>query len=121
MRLPGSSVLCTVGTACTMSAVGSTETHRALVTNSPFAVAFAAVDAGLVEVDTERSTAAEPLFVRVEAGRAGESISVQEIDAAYGERLRADMGIRSLPRERLSPHVITDVAAPLPHDLERGG
>ncbi len=104
-----------------MSAVGSTETHRALVTNSPFAVAFAALDAGLVEVDAERSTASEPLFVRVEAGRVGEPISVQEIEGTYGERLRADMGIRSLPRERLSPHVITDVAAPLPHDLERGG
>ncbi|HVU04006.1 MAG TPA: hypothetical protein VHE30_19740 [Polyangiaceae bacterium] len=121
MRLPASSVLCTVGTACTMSAVGSTETHRALVTNSGNAIAFAALDAGLVEVDVARSTAAEPRFVRVEPGRAGEPIAVAEIEATWGARLRADMGIRALPRERLAPQVITDVAAPLPHDLERGG
>lgn len=121
MRLPSDRVLVTIGTSCTVSAVGTTETHRALVKRSPLAIAFAAVDAGLVEVDTGKSTAAEPRFVRAGGSSAGEPVSVQEIETTWGERLRAGMGIRTLPRERMASHVVTDVAAPLPHDLESGG
>jgi 3-oxoacyl-[acyl-carrier-protein] synthase II len=121
MQLPATRVLCTIGTPCTVSAVGTTETHRALVTRSRSAMAFAAFDAGLVDVDVAGSTAAEPRFVRREASRQGEAISVDEIDATWGERLRASMGIRRLSRERMAPHIATDIAAPLPHDLEEGG
>jgi 3-oxoacyl-[acyl-carrier-protein] synthase II len=103
-----------------MSATGSTETHRALVTRSRTAIGFAAVDAELVAVDLARSTAAEPRFARI-GERAGEAISLEEIEATWGARLRASMGIRRLPRERIAEHVGTDVAAPLPHDLESGG
>jgi 3-oxoacyl-(acyl-carrier-protein) synthase len=104
-----------------MSAVGSTETYRALVTRSADAIAFAAFDVGLVDADLERSTASEPRFVRTESGRAGTPISTAEIETEFGARLRAGMGIRSLQRDRIAPHVITDIAAPLPHDFETGG
>ena len=119
MRLPPSSVLCTIGTPCTMSAVGSTETHRALVAHSKDAIGFAAFDAGLVDV--ELGSGPEPRFVGREAPHAGEPLGVDRIEALWGERLRASMGIRRLPSERLGPHVPTDFAAPLPHDLEEGG
>ena len=121
MRVPASQVLCTIGTPCTLSAVGSTETHRALVAKSPLAIAFAAYDAGLITFDLARSTAAEPCFVHAFGERAGQAISVPEIDAAWGDRLRSDSGIRRMPRARMASHLLTDIAAPLPHDLEEGG
>jgi len=121
MRVPASQVLCTIGTPCTLSAVGSTETHRALVTRSPLAIGFAAYDAGLVAFDLARSTAAEPCFVHASGELAGEPVSIQTIEATWGARLRSSMGIRRLSRERLAPHLLTDIAAPLPHDLEEGG
>lgn len=104
-----------------MSAVGSTETHRALIARSRKAIGFAALDAGLVRVDLARSTAAEPHFARAGGERDGQPISLEEIEATWGERLRAHMGIRRLPEDRVAPHIVTDVAAPLPHDLETGG
>lgn len=107
----------TVGTACTMSAVGSSETHRALVEQSPYASAFSAMDAGLVTV-ADASTAEAPRFLLVEDGS---EVSAEQIEARFGERLRAQRGIRRYPREKLASHVLTDIAAPLPHDLEDGG
>jgi 3-oxoacyl-[acyl-carrier-protein] synthase II len=102
-----------------MSAVGSTETHRALVTRSPLFVGFAALDAGLVEVDLGSSTAAEPVFVRKEGDRT--RLSLAQIEAEWGAQLRANLGIRRLASNKMAPHVPLDVAAPLPHDLEDGG
>jgi hypothetical protein len=104
-----------------MSAVGSSETHRAQVTNSPKLLGFAALDAGLVGIDLERATALEPCFVHADGERAGDPIPDAEIAARWGEQLRAGMGIRALPRSLVAEHVLTDVAAPLPHDLETGG
>ncbi len=102
-----------------MSAVGSTETHRATVLGLPTAIGFAAFDAGLVDVDLQRSRAAEPLFVHgAGSPNAGQPISVAEIERSFGAQLRAQMGIRQVGRDRVAPHVLTDVAAPLPHDLE---
>jgi 3-oxoacyl-[acyl-carrier-protein] synthase II len=121
MRLPGKRVLCTVGTPCSVSAVGSSETHRALVAGSRNAIGFAAFDAGLVDIDVERSTAAEPRFLHASGPSRGQGASIDEIDAAFGERLRAGMGIRRVDPAKLAPHVVTDIAAPLPHDLEDGG
>ena len=43
-------VLVTVGTACTISAVGSTETYQARVAQSEEFLPLAAFDAGLVEI-----------------------------------------------------------------------
>jgi hypothetical protein len=115
-------VLVTVGTPCSMSAVGSTETHRATVLGLPTAIGFAAFDAGLVDIDLGRSRAAEPLFVHgAGSSEAGSPISVAEIERRFGAQLRGNMGIRQVGRERVAPHVLTDVAAPLPHDLEGVG
>src|SRR5690348_3670753 len=100
MKLPCDRVLVTVGTPCTVSAVGTTETHRALVKRSPDAIAFAACDAGLVEVDLDKSTAAEPRFVRASGALRGAPMSAAEIDAEWGSALRANMGIRALPEDR---------------------
>jgi 3-oxoacyl-(acyl-carrier-protein) synthase len=102
-----------------MSAVGSTETHRALVTESADAIGFAAFDAGLVDIDS--SAGAEPRFIALEPGRRGETLTVDQIDALWGERLRGGMGIRPFPPEKLAPHIPVDLAATLPHDLEDGG
>lgn len=104
-----------------MSAVGSTEAHRALATRSPLFIGFAAFDAGLVDIDVERSTAGAPVFVRGSGEHRGEPIALADIEASWGERLRLDLGIRRLPRESILPHLAADLAAPLPHDLERGG
>ena len=102
-----------------MSAVGSTETHRALIRQTRNAIGFAAFDAGLVDI--EPGSGAEPRFVGREATYAGEPLGIDRIEELWGEKLRAGMGIRRLSRERLGPHVPTDIAAPLPHDLEEGG
>src|ERR1700760_4887197 len=56
-------VLVTVGTAYTMSAVGSTETYQALVAQSEEFLPLAAFDAGLVELD--------PAAARVRRGPRG--------------------------------------------------
>jgi 3-oxoacyl-[acyl-carrier-protein] synthase II len=120
-RLPAHQVLVTVGTPCTMSAVGSSEAHRARVAGDPRAIAFAACDAGLVSVDAKRSDAESPRFVRGGGGRDGDPISVEEIESTWGAILRERMGIRRLPRERMAEHIASDIAAPLPHDLEEGG
>jgi 3-oxoacyl-[acyl-carrier-protein] synthase II len=120
-RLPAKQVLVTVGTPCTMSAVGSSETHRASVVGDKQAIAFAACDAGLVAVDPDRSCASDPLFVHGTGGRRGHPITVGEIEARWGPTLREGMGIRRLPGDRVAEHVLSDIAAPLPHDLEQGG
>ena len=111
-------VLVTVGTLCSVSSVGTTETHRAVALNSSQVDGFAAFDAGLV--DFAGGTAERPKFVRLGEG-SGESIGVDEISEEFGARLRTGMGIRPLAREQLADHVLCDVAAPLPHDLESGG
>jgi 3-oxoacyl-(acyl-carrier-protein) synthase len=102
-----------------MSAVGSTETHRALVTQSADAIGFAAFDAGLVDID--HGTGPEPRFIGRDGPHAGEPLTAERIEQLWGERLRASMGIRRLSRDRIAPHVPTDIGAPLPHDLEDGG
>ena len=73
------------------------------------------------DVDLERSTAEQPVFIRAGGERQGQPVRVEEIEAEWGSRLRADMGIRHVAAERLGPQVCSDIAAPLPHDLEEGG
>src|SRR5262245_40573179 len=110
-KLSTDQVLVTVGTPCTMSAVGSTETFLARVAGTPNFIAHAAFDAGLVDFDGE--------VLRWTAD--GSSASLKEIEARSGQVLRANLGIRSI-RDRLgSNDAITDIAAPLPHDLDDGG
>lgn len=110
-----------IGTLNSVSGVGTSETHRALVTGNANFIGFAALDAGLVEVDAERSTAERPRFLSLSAEDAGAELSLSAIEARWGKRLRASMGIRELSKEGLAPHSFADIAAPLPHDLEYGG
>ncbi len=105
-------VLVTIGTPCAMSAVGSSETFQARATNAPDFIALAAFDAGLVEFDGEQ----------LKWVANGQPTTLSEIEARHGEQLRANLGIRSIRNyfgEQVS--LETDIAAPLPHDLETGG
>src|SRR5690349_10907713 len=112
MRLPASRVLCTIGTPCTMSAVGSTETHRALATANASAIGFAAFDAGLVDVSPDSLASSEPRFVHRTGPERGAPVSLDQIESAWGDQLRRSMGIRALSRDRLAAHIPTDLAAP---------
>jgi 3-oxoacyl-[acyl-carrier-protein] synthase II len=103
-----------------MSAVGSTETHRALVNGSPDAIGFAAFDAGLVDIDP-RSSHDEPVFVERTGSEAGASLAIAEIERRFGARLREEMGIRPVGANRRPAHVSSDLAASLPHRLEEEG
>ncbi len=117
--LSADKVLVTVGTACTISAVGSTETYQALVSGSPEFIALAAFDAGLVEFGADGS--AEDLRWATGDG-AGEKTTPAEIEVLHGTALRTHLGIRRID-DRLpsTTKAVTDIAAPLPHDLEDGG
>jgi 3-oxoacyl-[acyl-carrier-protein] synthase II len=112
--LPAHQVLVTVGTPCTMSAVGSTETARAAVEGAPELVALSAFDAGLVELavgDDGAITATWP---------DGTPAPLADIAARHGATLEAERGIRVVAEliERGAP---VDVAARLPHGLVDGG
>jgi hypothetical protein len=110
--LSSDQVLVTIGTPCSMSAVGSTETFKARVTNAPEFIACAAFDAGLVDFDGDK----------LKWTANGEITTLAEIETRYGAQLRANLGIRSI-RDRFAANIQleTDIAAPLPHDLETGG
>jgi 3-oxoacyl-[acyl-carrier-protein] synthase II len=112
--LPAHQVLVTVGTPCTVSAVGTTETARALLEGAPELIAFAAFDAGLVDL----AVGAEGGIVATWAD--GAPASLEEIAARHGTQLAADRGIRVVP-ELLDRGAEVDVAAALPHDLADGG
>ncbi len=107
-------VLVTIGTPCSMSAVGGTATTRALVDASPDLIVHAAFDAGLVEL----SIGAGGMLAAAWAD--GSPATADSIETRHGDLLRAGMGIRRID-EYVGRDVPTDVAAPLPHDLARGG
>lgn len=115
--LTADKVLVTVGTPCSISGVGSTETFHARVTGAPELIAFAAFDAGLVELELAGDGA---LQARWRDG--GEPASLEAIEARHGARLRAGLGIRHVPElTAAGSAAVTDIAAPLPHDLGSGG
>jgi 3-oxoacyl-[acyl-carrier-protein] synthase II len=49
--LTADKVLVTIGTPCSVSAVGSTETYRARAARSAQFIAYAAFDAGLIDIE----------------------------------------------------------------------
>ena len=110
--LKSDQVLVTVGTPCSMSAVGGTETFLARVCNAPDFIALAAFDAGLVDIDKDKYAWSDT----------GEATTLAEIEARYGAQLRGNLGIRSI-RDRFDARIKldTDIAATLPHELESGG
>lgn len=102
-----------------MSAVGSTETYNARVAGSAEFIAFAAFDAGLVDLEPGSSG----LKVRWRAGaHAGEPASLAQIEELHGAKLRRNLGIRHIDElTALGDRVVTDIVASLPHDFESGG
>jgi 3-oxoacyl-(acyl-carrier-protein) synthase len=114
IALPAHQVLVTVGTPCTMSAVGSTETARALVERAPELVTRAAFDAGLVDLRLTPDGSVDASWPD------GTPAPLAEIEARHGAALRAGSGIRVVP-ELLDRGAPVDVAAGLPHDLVTGG
>jgi 3-oxoacyl-[acyl-carrier-protein] synthase II len=108
----------TIGTPCSISAVGTTQTYQARVTGAADFIALAAFDAGLIEFDAGN----EASMRWVGGERHGQSASLDDIEATHGATLRANLGIRRVDdRLPASSHAVTDIAAPLPHDLEDGG
>ncbi len=114
MDLPADRVLVTVGTPCTISAVGTTETATARLTGDPDLTVLRAFDAGLVDLDVGDDGRL------IAHWRDGSPAARDEIDARHGADLRADTGIRVVPdlADRGAP---VDIAAALPHDLATGG
>ncbi|HUF99872.1 MAG TPA: hypothetical protein VMM60_17220 [Ilumatobacter sp.] len=106
-------VLVTVGTPCTMSAVGGTETTKALVADDPNFILHAAFDAGLIDLAVQADGSLSARFAD------GTPVDRVALEASHGKRLRADLGIRII--DELAGDAITDIAAPLPHDLGTGG
>lgn len=119
--LPTDKVLVTIGTPCSMSAVGSTDTFIARVTDSPEFIALAAFDAGLVEF-TNQAAGAGTQMKWLGGEHAGQPTTLSDIETSVGARLRANLGIRSI-RDHFpaGSELVTDIAACLPHDLEEGG
>ena len=107
-------VLVTIGSPCSMSAVGGTATTRSLVERRPDLVLHAAFDAGLVDL----AIGGDGSVVATWPG--GTPASIEAVESRHGAALRAGMGIRRIP-EYVGTDVVTDIAAPLPHDLATGG
>jgi len=113
--LTADKVLVTVGTPCSISAVGSTETYLARVTQAPEFIAYAAFDAGLIDIEPSGGA----LTLR---WLDGTPTTLEEIERRHGTQLRANLGIRHVPElTAAGTAVVTDIAAPLPHDFESGG
>ena len=118
--LSADKVLVIVGTPCSMSAVGGTETYEAKVAGDEEFIALAAFDAGLI--DYEKDAAANAFRRRWAQGPAkGDLASIEDIESRHGATLRSHLGIRQLAHLRSQLPGALDIAAPLPHDLESGG
>lgn len=115
--LTADKVLVTVGTPCSISAVGGTETYNARVEGSPEFIGLAAFDAGLVDV----TTAADGTL-RWHWADGGDATTLDAIEARHGAHLRANLGIRFIDElTARAGAIVTDIAASLPHDLANGG
>ncbi len=114
--LTADKVLVTVGTPCSISAVGSTETYLAKVTGSPDFFGFAAFDAGLVDIDLKDDGAVGFRWMN------GEPAPLEEIERLHGAQLRANTGIRYIEElTQRAGSVATEIAASLPHDFSTDG
>jgi 3-oxoacyl-[acyl-carrier-protein] synthase II len=114
--LTADKVLVTVGTPCSISAVGSTETYQARVTQAPEFIAYAAFDAGLIDIEPRPDGGLQLRWVD------GTPATLDEIERRHGAQLRSNLGIRYVAElTAAGAAVVTDIAAPLPHDFESGG
>jgi hypothetical protein len=114
--LTADKVLVTVGTPCSISAVGTTETYQARVTQAPEFIAYAAFDAGLIDIEPRADGGLQLSWVD------GTPATIDEIERRHGPQLRSNLGIRYVSElTAAGASVVTDIAAPLPHDFESGG
>lgn len=114
--LTADKVLVTVGTPCSISAVGTTETYQARVTQAPEFIAYAAFDAGLIDIEPRADGGLQLSWVD------GSPATIDEIERRHGPQLRSNLGIRYVSElTAAGASVVTDIAAPLPHDFESGG
>ena len=122
MMLAADKVLVIVGTPCSMSAVGSTETYQARVSGAPEFIAFAAFDAGLVEFETPDAPDGALRLLWSKGPEKGQPASLEDVERLHGPSLRANLGIRRVDDSHThAPNPSIDLSAPLPHDLEAGG
>lgn len=114
--LTADKVLVTIGTPCSVSAVGTTETYKTRVTRAPEFIAYAAFDAGLIDIEPADDGSLKLTW------RNGEPASIEAIEREHGQRLRANLGIRYIDElTALGNAVVTDIAASLPHDFAQDG
>ena len=114
--LTADKVLVTIGTPCSISAVGTTETYQARACRAPEFIAYAAFDAGLLDLEPMADGSLQLRWP------GGEPASLEEIENKYGARLRANLGIRYIDElTALGNSVVTDIAASLPHDFANNG
>jgi len=114
--LTADKVLVTIGTPCSVSAVGTTETFKARVQRAPEFIAYAAFDAGLIDIEPKSDGSLTLKW------RNGKETTVEEIEREHGARLRANLGIRFIEElTALGDRVVTDIAASLPHDFAQNG
>ncbi len=114
--LTADKVLVTIGTPCSVSAVGSTETYQARVVRSPEFIAYAAFDAGLIDIEPKSDGSLKLSW------RNGQPASIAEIESKHGPQLRANLGIRFVEElTALGNAVVTDIGASLPHDFAKDG
>jgi len=110
-------VLVTIGTPCSLSAVGSTETFLAKTVAAPDFIVYAAFDAGIVDLEPEGAGS-----VRARWSATSDEATIDEIERRHGEALRAGLGIRQIGElTAQGDAVVSDIAASLPHDMAEGG
>lgn len=97
-----------------MSAVGGTATTHSLVGGKPDLILNAAFDAGLIEISIADDGSRSANWLD------GTPATIDDVESRYGSLLRSRMGIRRID-EYADRDVLTDIAAPLPHDLGDGG
>jgi 3-oxoacyl-[acyl-carrier-protein] synthase II len=110
-------VLVTIGTPCSVSAVGSTETFLAKAVGAREFIAYAAFDAGIVDLEPDANGSVSARW----AGTSDEA-TIDEIERRHGDALRAGLGIRQIAElTAQGDAVVSDIAASLPHDMAEGG
>lgn len=114
--LSADKVLVTIGTPCSISAVGSTETYLARVTGAEEFIAYAAFDAGLIDLEPAADGTLSARWAN------GEPASLTDIERRHGAQLRANLGIRYIDElTAMADCVVTEIGASLPHDFATGG
>jgi 3-oxoacyl-[acyl-carrier-protein] synthase II len=113
-------VLVTVGTTCSLSAVGTTETYQARVAGASEFIAHAAFDAGLIDIAVAADGSLN--FTWASGARLGQPATLADIEGRHGAALRASLGIRYIGElTAQTGSVVTDIAASLPHDFAADG